>query len=369
MILLLVQFSLNAQDVNVTTLLEKHFTVVNQTKLNTINSLTINGSFVQNGTSLSLQIFKQRPDKWHQKIALNNSIMQVVINGNAGWEINQFAGIDAPVNYDEAQINAYRKSASIDNQLWYLKEQGAQFDYLGDETINQKKSIKLKVVDVKGEASYVWLDATTYLINQTEDIATKQTFIYLEYQVIEDIYFPKKINAGAYELEFTEIELNPKLDASLFSKETIKSVKDITKEYLKAFYDLDYKTLATFYTEESFWYDPSTSLITPNPQKSIGKDKIIADLRNGFNGVQEATYTIEKEFYSGPYVAIWGIYSYKIPAKYFQGLMHSDAIFEFNLPMVTNLVIKDGKVLEHLEHADWAIWAKQVQLKAATIKN
>lgn len=365
--MLLVGFNTQAQSSKVKSTLKKHFKAVNQSKLNTVNSLSIEGSFTQNGTTLDLQIAKERPDKWRQKIELNKSKMIVVVNNNFGWEINQFSGINTPVAFNQDKINAYRKSATIDNQLWYLKQNGATFKYLGKEKVNNKKSIKLEVTDKNGKVSHIWLSTKTYLINQTLELDTKQKFIYKEYQVVNGIHFPKKINGGAYELEFKKIVLNPKLDASLFAKR--KSIKDIAKEYLKAFYDLNYEKLETFYTDKSFWYDPSTSIITPNVQKSIGKDKIIADLRSGFNGVQDAKYTFEKVFYSGPYVAIWGNYYYRIPAKYFQGMMHSDAIFEFNIPMVTNLVIKDGKVLEHLEHADWSSWGKQAQINAQKANN
>ncbi|WP_298753981.1 hypothetical protein [uncultured Psychroserpens sp.] len=366
--LLFVSFSINAQDAKVNSILKKHFKALNQTKLSTVNSLKIEGTFIQNGTILNLEIIKQRPDKWRRKIELNKTKMLVVINGNYGWEINQFAGANDPVDYDQAKLNAYSTSATIDNQLWYYKNNGAKIKYLTDEVVNEKKSIKLEITDVLGKTSHVWLDSKTYFINQTEDVESKQKLVYKEHQIIDGMYFPKKVSAGVYELEFSKIELNPKLDVSLFTKGDHMSIKDVTKTYLKAFYDLDYEKLETFYTDESFWFDPSTAVINPNVKKSIGKDKIIADLKSGFNGVQDAKYTFEKEFYSGPYVAIWGNYYYRIPAKFFQGMMHSDAVFEFNVPMVTNLVIKDGKVLEHFEYADWTDWAKQAQANAQKAK-
>ena len=148
-----------------------------------------------------------------------------------------------------------------------------------------------------------------------------------------------------------------------------KPEKEIAHTYLKAFYDLNYKKLKRFYTEESYWHDPSTALIFPAVQKSIGKDKIIADLKNGFKGVFEARYAIEKEFYSGPFAALWGTYSYKIPAKYFFGLQESKEIFYFEISMVTNLLIKDGKIIEHLEHANWTDWARQAQENASRLEN
>lgn len=363
-LLVLMGLNLQAQSSDVHTVLNKHFKAVNQSKLNTVKSLSIDGLFIQNGTALNLKIFKSRPDKWHQEIELNDTKMTITINENTGWEINQFSGANDPVDFDQSKINTYKKNASIDNQLWHFKQNGAKFKHLGNDIVNNKESVKLEVTDIDGTVSHIWIDAQTYLINQTVDVVTKQKFVYEEYQVIDDIPFPKKINTGNYQLEFSKVELNPILDASLFSKGDKKSVKDVVKEYLKAFYDLDYEKLATYYTDESFWFDPSTSIMMPNPQKSVGKDNIIADLKSGFNGVQDANYSFEKEFYSGPHAAIWGNYYYRIPAKYFQGMMHSDAIFEFNIPMVTNLVVKDGKVLEHFEHADWTDWAKQAQANA-----
>ncbi|WP_299272586.1 hypothetical protein [uncultured Psychroserpens sp.] len=366
--LLFVNFSMNAQDAKVNSILKKHFKALNQTKLNTVKSLKIEGAFIQNGTALNLEILKQRPDKWRRKIELNKTKMLVVINGNSGWEINEFAGANDPVDYDEAKLNAYSTSATIDNQLWYYKNNGAKIKYLTEEVVNEKKTIKLEVIDALGKISHIWLDSKTHLINQTEDAESKQILVYKEYQLIDGIPFPKKVNGGVYELEFKKIELNPKFEASIFTKGDHMSVKDIAKIYLKAFYDLNYEVLGNFYTDESFWYDPSTAVINPAVQKSIGKDKIIADLKSGFNGVQDASYTFEKAFYSGPYVSVWGTYSYKIPAKFFQGMMHSDAVFEFNIPMVTNLVVRNGKVLEHLEYADWTDWAKQAQANAQKAK-
>lgn len=158
------------------------------------------------------------------------------------------------------------------------------------------------------------------------------------------------------------------LSISVSAQDTIAQTPDmVAKAYLKAFYDLNYKELRTYYTDESYWYDPSTKLIVPNVTKSVGADKIIVDLTNGFNGVFDASYDIEKMFASGPYVSVWGTYSYKIEAKYFQGLAGYDDVFEFAIPMCTNLVIQDGKVLEHLEHADWMDWAKQAQTQAAKL--
>ncbi len=322
--------------------------------------------------SLDLSIHKKRPGKWRQQIQHNNTKMISVINGKTGWEVNQFTGINEPIDYDDAKIHEYNKSMTIDSLLWHLKGAGAQIKYIKDEMLEGKETHYLEAEENIGQQMGIWIDTSSKLIVKTKEAETEQVFIFKEYQTVDGMVFPMHISVqqgpSTYDLALKAYHIDPEIGDSLFSKGGFKSVQQTAKDYLGTFYALDYAKLATFYTDESYWYDPSTSIMTPGIQKSIGKDRIIADLQSGFNGVQEASYAIEKEFYSGPYVSVWGTYSYKIPAKFFSGLMHSDAVFEFTLPMVTHLVIKDNKVLEHLEYADWTDWAKQAQSQAAQIQ-
>ncbi|MEP1035549.1 hypothetical protein [Ekhidna sp.] len=155
--------------------------------------------------------------------------------------------------------------------------------------------------------------------------------------------------------------INPKKESS--------NTKSIALGYLKAFFDMNYESLASYYSDSSVWLDRSVKVIYPNPDHEIiqskGRSNIISDLKAGFQGVIDAKYIIEEEFYSREFAVLYGTYSYKIPAKYFTGYESVDRILEFELPINTILVIKDGKVLEHIEHGDWISWAGQTikQLK------
>lgn len=160
-----------------------------------------------------------------------------------------------------------------------------------------------------------------------------------------------------------EVTLYPKLHPPIFEQPQEKSTESVAREYLETFYRLDYEKLADFYTEKSLWVDPSTKVVNPDPgyvvPGSVGGARIISDLQTGFAGVFDASYTFERSFYSGGFAVIFGSYNYRIPARYFVGLAHSNKIFEFTIPMNTILTIKDGKVLEHREYGDWTSWQRQ----------
>lgn len=371
--LLLSPLLVYTQNKRVADILESHFEALNQEDLSKIKSLSIKGLFVQNGIQIPLTIHKERPYKWRQRIALNQQEMLAVLNEGEGWEINQFMGIHQPRNYNQEEIRERMKSATIDNQLWYLINTGTKVEFIQEQTLDGNNTYQLRATDEFGNTTNIYIDAITKLLYKTEEVSTQKSFIYEAYQTVDGIVFPKRVSVqqpqGSYAIEFTTITLDVKLEEALFAKPHVQTTEQIAEEYLRAFYDLDYEKLKSFYTASSCWHDPSTAVILQNAPESIGRDKIIADLRSGFNGVFDASYEIEKAFYSGPYAILWGTYSYKIPAKYFQGLQSSSAIFNFSIPMATNLLIRDGKVLKHLEHGDWASWSEQVQKQVQQLKS
>lgn len=367
LIVLLLFSTIKIQSQALPKIVEEHFVAINQQKLSTITSLRIMGSFWQNGLALGLKIHKVRPDKWRQEIRLNTQKQIVVAKGATGWEINQFAGISEPQDYTPEKLKELAGNITIDSKLWFHYQNKAAFKQLENETINGQSAYKLEVKDALGKITHFWLDKTTKYILQSKNLDTEQVTTFEDYQKVEGILFPKTTKIVLPQVKiafvFDTIQLNIPIDDALFSKTSEQSVKQIAKAYLKAFYDLDYQKLRSFYTSESFWVDPSTKVIYPNPnhvvQPSKGGDKIIADLQKGFKGVFDAHYGFEKAFYSREFVSIWGTYTYKIPAKYFQGLQNSEAIFQFKIPLNTLLIIKDGKILEHTEYGDWSNWLQQ----------
>lgn len=354
-----------AQLSDASSILKAHFDAISQAKLSQVKSLSVQGKFIQNTTQLNLSIHKKRNNKWMQSLSFNGQKKTMAVNSTKGWEIDQFSGSATPVEYSLSTLSQLKENTSIDSYLWLLHQAGNSIDYIGMEEVDDRALYHLIAMDENNMKVDFYIDIKTNLLYKTSNPYTEQHAIIKEYMTQSDITFPKVIevhrNELLYHTVYDTIIIDPELEDSMFTKPNILSTEQIAEKYLKAFYDMNYKSLKEYYTDSSVWHDPSSSTIWPNTTKSIGKDKIILDLSTGFTGVLEANYEINEAFYTGPYASIWGSYKYKIPAKYFQALQGSDKILEFSIKMNTNLLIKDGKVLEHIEHGDWSSWLKQVQ--------
>lgn len=131
----------------------------------------------------------------------------------------------------------------------------------------------------------------------------------------------------------------------------------VVKEYLSLYTSMNFNELRKFYTEESVFEDPTTSVFdaSGNYQKLKGPDNITDFLVKGFAGISDIRFEIQKEYISGVVAFQYGILHYSSTI----GITKDGTPFQFELPLAIVLIIKNGKVIHHQDLADYKTWNQQ----------
>ncbi|MEM8964764.1 MAG: nuclear transport factor 2 family protein, partial [Acidobacteriota bacterium] len=137
----------------------------------------------------------------------------------------------------------------------------------------------------------------------------------------------------------------------------------LARDYFKALESLDWDKQATFYTEESVFEDP-TSVMFGEPWHFVGPEAIVEFWRSSTesSGTIEVKHDIQRLFVSGPYVVIDFASTVRLTAVM---IGFPDEEISSVIEVSTVLRIDDGKVLHHLDHADYeTAWADLQAIQA-----
>ncbi|MBO6523422.1 MAG: nuclear transport factor 2 family protein [Balneolaceae bacterium] len=147
------------------------------------------------------------------------------------------------------------------------------------------------------------------------------------------------------------------LSPSISAQNSNTEFDAVVKEYLSLYTRMDFDELREFYTEESVFEDPTTSVFDAdgNYQRLKGPDDITAFLVKGFAGMSDICFEIQEEYTSGVVAFQYGILHYSSTI----GTTKDGQPFQFDLPLSIVLIIKNGKVIHHQDFADYKTWNQQ----------
>jgi predicted SnoaL-like aldol condensation-catalyzing enzyme len=135
--------------------------------------------------------------------------------------------------------------------------------------------------------------------------------------------------------------------------EISKETKEIAESYIKVYASLDFEKLSTFHNSESIWHDPTAEdLWGMKAQK--GKTQILQYLKKAYENAISMELKIIRSFFSGSYA----IYETNMLYKTKKG---QKEITIKELPVNFHFKIKDGKVIEHFDFADYTVFLPQYQ--------
>jgi len=138
------------------------------------------------------------------------------------------------------------------------------------------------------------------------------------------------------------------------------SVTKIANEYINLYFTVQIEKYGAYFTEETIFEDPTTSLFREDNShgRPVGKKAVIEFLSRGFEGIFDGEFQLEKKFVSGEFAVFQGNYKYKTKGE---RLGSEKPYFEFNLPLVTIIRVRDGKVLHHQDYANYEEWGRQYE--------
>jgi hypothetical protein len=198
-----------------------------------------------NEVELPFMMELQRPRKMRFELQFNGQTALQVFDGANGWKLRPFLNRREVEPYTTDEMKMASMQADLDGPLVDYEAKGTQIELAGMEKVEGHDTYKLKLTMKNGQAIHVWIDAQTFLEAKIEgqprrlDGTDHPVEIYFhDYRLVNGLRIPfvletKVLPVGKTALGLKDppvpaemiildtVAVNPKLDASLFSKPEI----------------------------------------------------------------------------------------------------------------------------------------------------
>jgi outer membrane lipoprotein-sorting protein len=194
-------------------------------KLKAVQTLRQTGRIdIQPGMSATVTISAKRPNMSRQEISIMGQTIVMMFDGKAAWMINPMMGSAEPQPAPEAQVEMIKDQSNFDGDLVDYKAKGHTAEFVGEETVDGKKVLHVRLSRKALPVQDYYFDAATFLETKlSTDIPSvgKTEINFGDFRQVEGLTMPfsvKNIAQGVVvaTITFDKIEINPKLDDAIF---------------------------------------------------------------------------------------------------------------------------------------------------------
>lgn len=146
-----------------------------------------------------------------------------IINTTEGWNYAPWAGQTKSEAMTADDVKNSQDNLEIQDKFLTYKEKGKKLDYYGMDDIDGTECFKLKMTDKDGKETTFYIDPENYLvIKETTKVQangqeSENSSFYSDYKKLEEgIVFPMSVSSGWSEIQTTKLDINPKIDESIF---------------------------------------------------------------------------------------------------------------------------------------------------------
>ena len=195
---------------------------------NNLETLKISASINQGGMEIPIDIYQTKEGK--MCITANFQGMNMTFmayDGVTAWNTNQMTMAPEKLTQEQAD-NMKLQANDFPSPFMNYKDKGYTVEYVGEETMEGAKTHKIKLVQEpmmlngKQEESitYYYFESENSVPIATEAVIAGQTMkdTMSDYEEVEGLYFPFAMTMmGGMPLKIKTIEVNPEIDAKMFS--------------------------------------------------------------------------------------------------------------------------------------------------------
>jgi len=188
----------------------------------------------------------QRPRKTRIELQFNGDTALQVYDGANGWKLRPFLNRREVETYTADELKAAAKQTDIDGPLVDYAAKGTQIGLEGLEKVEDRNTYKLKLTHKNGEITHIWIDAATFLETKIEGQPRRLDgkehpveIYYRDYRDVNGLQIPfvletkvlpvsdsssrvKELPIPAEKIVLEKVLVNPKLDASHFTKPDVQ---------------------------------------------------------------------------------------------------------------------------------------------------
>jgi len=183
-----------------------------------------------------------RPRKMRFELQFNGQTAIQVFDGANGWKLRPFLNRRDVEPYTADEMKIASAQADLDGPLVDYAAKGTRIELAGTEKVEDRDTYKLKLTMKNGQAIDVWVDAQTFLEAKIEGQPRRLDGVdhpvevyYRDYRPVSGLQIPFVLETQVLPVAKTalgfqdppvpaektfidKVVVNPKLDASLFSK-------------------------------------------------------------------------------------------------------------------------------------------------------
>lgn len=185
----------------------------------------------QMGLTGTITMYHKEPNKSRQDIEVMGMVMTNAFDGEMAWMINPQTGSSEELS-EEMAAEVKRSSLNRGNSLILNPGKfGAKYTFKAKEKVDDRDCLVVSLVYADGHETTMYVDAETYLLYKTVQMAINQTgveveqeMIFADYQKVDGLTSPFTMTINQDGEEFgvmtvTEVKLNSGLEDSLFKME------------------------------------------------------------------------------------------------------------------------------------------------------
>jgi len=213
-------------------------------QLSKIKSLKMLGKINAQGMEIPIEMVNTNDGKAYVQIEFQGQKMkQLVTNGDKAWSMNMMAQKMEEIPSDAAKV-MIDEFKDFPNAFINYKEKGYKLELVGKETEEGTECFKVKLdkgnITIDGEevtnAAFYYFDTENFvpIVVETEVTTgpTKGQMIKTplsDYQEVNGVYFPFSTSMQGMAMTYTEIVVNPEIEAKAFEVKTEASTTDDKK--------------------------------------------------------------------------------------------------------------------------------------------
>lgn len=221
---LLSLFAIGAFSQNLDEIVKKHIDAIggleNWKKL---KSLKMECSIKANGANIKVVIYQLDKKAMRQDIAVMGMNGYEIVTNTQGWSFMPFQGQIKPEAMTADDVKNSQDDLWIQDEFITYKELGKKLELIGSDDMDGTDCFKLKMTDKNNQETTYYIDKSDYNIiksvskvkadgKEMEVISTYGNYKKTE----EGIVFAMSTTGGYGPMEITKIEVNPKIDETIF---------------------------------------------------------------------------------------------------------------------------------------------------------
>jgi hypothetical protein len=191
---------------------------------------------------LPITVYLARNRKTRIELQFHGETAVQVFDGANGWKLRPYLNRRVVEPYTDEEMKSTSEQSDLDGPLVDYAAKGSKVELAGMEKVEGRDNYKIKITMKNGQSLNVWIDATTFLETKIDgqprrlDGTSHPVEVYYrDYRNVSGLQIPFTIethvlpvarNAAGLrdtpvppeKMSFDKIAVNPKLDASLFTK-------------------------------------------------------------------------------------------------------------------------------------------------------